>query len=194
MKRILIIFGLVFCLGMSAPLAKAADSFNFNESLNINLANWLTDTGVRFFEFPGFSSPGYFDVLLVYDHDLARSGLAGFNYQLFTNGFTGFQSVLLNDLLDMYTAARSGNITADVSYYMLNGKDAVEYEWDGKNMAIPTGSLFVNITLYDNGVALSNHDLILTPTGTFTPTPIPAAALLLGSGLAGLAVLRRKMA
>ncbi|HUJ16751.1 MAG TPA: VPLPA-CTERM sorting domain-containing protein [Nitrospirota bacterium] len=52
------------------------------------------------------------------------------------------------------------------------------------------GTLFT-VDLSDNGAATTN---IMASQANVTPTPIPAVAWLLGSGLMGLAGIRRRMA
>lgn len=198
MKRALIALGLVLCLGVSAPLAGAADSFGLGANLNENLTAWLKDSGVAFFEFPVFSSASEYDVAVVFEPARARgvpSLLSGIEDVNFDNGYKGFQAVQVEDVIAKYTATDSKNdvIRAELQYYLLYGNKVVEYEWDGKLLNVVPGSLFVHITVYKNDNFFAEQDLIFTPKGTFS-TPIPAAALLLGSGLAGIAALRRKMA
>lgn len=196
MKRALTALALVLCLGVSAPLASAADSFVFSNDLKDNLTLWLENSSLDFYKVVDFASADKYDIAVVFDRNRIRMDFPNITYDSLMGGFKGFQSALIDEVINLHTdnAPVRGTVTADVQYFMLYGKGSEVYEWNNKTLNVVGGSVLATIALYDeNSERIHVQDLLLTPAGELI-TPIPAAALLLGSGLAGIAVLRRKLA
>lgn len=193
MKRIFIVFCLLFVLGVSAPFASAsgADSFDKNSTLQDNIASWLEGSKNGYFPFDGFNSDGYFDIALIYLNDELGFTITG--GMSLDNGFAAVKSTQLPaDAADLLSYFFTSPVSVDsVSYYMLAGKETISYEWNGSLIDVVPGSLFIGFTL---GGDYAGMDVVLLLKPAPAPTPVPAAVWLLGSGIAGLGLLRRKLA
>lgn len=192
MKRIFIVFSIVLCLGVSAPFADASNTFDLNQDLSVNLDIWTVLSTDSFYKMPQFSSTSQFDAALIYaDPQLLLTYSGGVALPEF-NGFSVMQNTYFSDddLVAYFLPGLVANITVDV--FMFFGHETLAYEWDGKMIDLVPGTVFVGFNLGGG----NNMDMVLalTPAGTFNAVPLPAAALLLGSGVAGLTVLRRKLA
>ena len=194
MKRIFIVFSLLFCLGVSAPLASAADSFDVNKTLAENLAEWVDGSKSSAQPLPGFGSSSLFDIALIYanpEAGLARAAAGLANYK----GFDVVQNVSIrvtpDEMAGRFTS--SNPMISKVNFFILAGTESLSYEWDGKLINVVPGTVFMDFCL---GFGVEGMDMIVmfTPAGTFSAVPVPAAVWFFGSGLAGIAVLRRKLA
>lgn len=195
MKRVFIIFSLLFCLGVTAPMAIAADSFDANLGLSENLEAWTEGSKSMYFHMEIFGSESLYDATLIYSSEHFMQ-TRSYNENMETyNGFRVFESVKLNtpssDMITRFVAQPEYQLD-NVHYYMFFGSESLTYEWDGQLIDVVPGSVFMSFCL---GGPCYGMDMVvlLTPAGS-RAVPVPAAALLLGSGLAGLAALRRKMA
>lgn len=190
MKRLFILGGLLLCLGISAPLAVAADSFDINRSLADNLAEWTDQSQSSYLKLLTFASNSQFDVLLAFaDPDLmsGRPGGSLADHQ----GFKVLRDVSISNRDLVADFFPDLNAASAPDFFLFRGTESLAYEWDGKLINLVPGTVFMGFDL--GGGNGADMVLLLTPAGTYNPVPLPAAVWLFGTGVAGLAVMRRKL-
>lgn len=183
-KRILSMFlSAVFGITLMATAAQA--------SLSANILYTETDLGNGSWKYdfvfqntsPGDASHPYLQsVKLDFDYSTVTMSNTPANWTSYT--YTGPASIgtpVDTDYLEMYSVAKSADVAAGSS---LGGFSFTTTGYSAGNIAYTA-------IFSDHAESGENFE---TAEGTATPTPIPAAFWLLGSGLAGLAGIRRKQA
>lgn len=194
MKRIFIVFSLLLALGISAPMANAADSFDANKSLSDNLAELAKATKTHIIPKGSFSGTTTFDVSVIYANAAVQL-LYNSNVKE-KSGFSMVENVAVDGTADSMLANffnSFDHFVVDTKLFMSAGGKSMAYEWNGELLELKGGTVFMGLSL-----GLSNAEAIdlVFAIKPYKPaqTPVPAAVWLLGSGIAGLAVLRRKSA
>lgn len=188
MRRILITFGLLICLTLPAQVASAYSydpSMLFSENI---LALVAEGNGtVRKYTTTPQSAGDPFDLIQIYSSSgvnaLANDGRKtedGFYmaHEILPEAFKVSVSIVGNTPLHSVIGEA----------YTVNLKSNVVYDYNGKSMTIYGGTKFLFVQTLDGDFVFA-----MTPSGIYNPVPVPAAILLMGSGLAGLAALRRRV-
>lgn len=187
MKRILIIFGLLACLVLPAQIASA---YSYDPGLlfseNIQALALEGNGSVRNYTKTPQSAGDPFDLIQIYSSS-GVNALGGNNKT--QEGFYFAEDILPE------TFRVSVSILGDTPLhsvikdaYSVSIKNNVTYEYDGKSMTIYGGTKFLFVQTLDGDFVFA-----MTPAGIYNAVPVPAAVWLLGSGLAGVAALRRKL-
>ncbi len=206
MKRVLMIIGIIFCLYVFAAPALAAPVIDFGTgfagsggSLTYDGTN-VTGTGIPLDVLLVTGAPqnnGVYDLSGGFAGTINSAAELEFNTTTgnitVTGGVQSFNipdgTVLLSGTIDSFQVYQSGSILAISELKGSDVKDEDLLAALGLNSATPFTFLGFNISSKnEDGVYVANSTDILN-----TPVPIPSAFLLLGGGLAGLAVIKRRM-
>lgn len=183
-KRILsMLFFTAFSIMLISSAAQASISANilYNET-NLGNGSWQYD-----YMFQNTSSSdethGYLQkVMLAFDESTVNVSGMPANWTSYT--FTGTASIgvpVVTGYLEMYSDTQGADVAIGST---LGGfRFTTDYR---------IGNIAYEAVFSDHGAGTGYEDFAST-TGTTTPTPIPAAVWLLGSGLAGIAGLRRRI-
>lgn len=184
MKRILIVFTLLACFVMPAQIASA---YSYNGSLNFvdNIKGLAEESGGRTSFWPTVFD-GKFDLLQIY----STNGVNLLNSSANVNGFDIAQDVQFGEAKynDQYLGEIPLVLSVTEAYKVLGTSGAV-YEYNGQSINIDNGAVFLFVS-----TTMGDAVLLATPPSWYTPSsvPVPGAALLLGTGIAGLAAMRRR--
>lgn len=177
MKRILIIFALFAAFALPAQEAQA---YSFSGSGNL-FVQIMTATGKKPIDWRGnFEPVEAYDIAVLYASDDSADPFAGAG----ANG-KGF-------LVNYNTSPEEFIRTAHLTVYSALGT-SVLYEYNGAAISLAGGTVFAGGTIdgVDYVFALTPNELAIF--GNPPAVPVPAAAILLGSGLVGIMAVRRKM-
>lgn len=179
MKRIILTFSMLLCFAFTAQVASAytiVDTIDFDS----NIAALAAEAGGRAVKVPPVITSGApWDLVLVYskggDNPLSGSIL----------NESGFQMV--QDIVAESFMVNGEALMGKTAWALYQTSGAV-YEAGANSLVLKNGTIFVAIGDMD-------YVFALTPAGVYSPAvPLPGALLLFGTGAAGLAALRRRMA
>lgn len=172
MKRILIIFALLSAFALPVQMAEA-NSFTMSGNLSDQLQIITGKNPSNLFG--NLPSSKFFDIAVFYasqEHDpFAGQGnvLSGFN-------------VLAN--------VKANDFFSSVDEVWVSAGGSVAYEYNGASIQLPGGTIFVSASIDNVNYVFA---MSLSSEKRFNPVPVPAAAVLFGSGLVGIVALRRKI-
>lgn len=174
MKRILVILTLLSAFILPLQTAQA-NSFNTSDNLFGQVQNITGQNAVNWFGYmPNFND--YFDIAVLYSSQDGSDPFAGAGVH--AHGFDMLKGVLPQDFF--------GNSAHEV---VSSSGGMVAYEYNGTTIELPGGTIFVSTSIDDVNYIFA----MSLSSNAFFGAPAPAAVLLLGTGLAGIVAMRRKV-